>query len=223
MDLSITEQFTILALNPEKGRVTINDLHFRYTLTGALIMDFLEHDEITTVNKRIVPSFRKNGDPVHDMIADKMMQSAKNRKISTWISRLTNKSRMIFSDIISSLEKKKILRKEKRKFLNIIPYYRYWFIDKSIRSKLIETLRGILLYGKHPSKREIILLSLVEASRAYQVLSSERGESKQLRKKNSDLLKGDEISAEISQAIREVKASIIASTTAATVAAHSGH
>jgi golgi phosphoprotein 3 len=223
MDHSVAELFVILALNPEKGRVSLDNIHFRYSLTGALFMDFLEQGEITTENKRVVPSFRKNGELLHDMFADRIMKSAKNRRISFWISRLTNKSRLILREITNSLEKEKILSKERRKFLNIFPYYRYWFIDLTIRNRIVETLREILLYGKQPGKKEIMLLGLVEASRAYPLLSREKGESKILRKKNSEFLKGDIMSAEISQAIREVQAAIVASITAATIAAHGSH
>ena len=88
---------------------------------------------------------------------------------------------------------------------------------------MIEVLRGILLYGKQPGKKEIMLLGLVEASRAYSLLSRERGESKLLRKKNSEFLKGDVMSAEISQAIREVQAAIVTSVTAAAIASHASN
>jgi hypothetical protein len=223
MDIPVSKLFVILALNPEKGRIALDSIHFRYSLTGALFMDYYEQGEFTTENKRIIPSFKKNGEVIHDLFADKLMNSKKNRRISFWISRLTRKSRIIFREIINSLEKENIVRTEHKKFLNIIPYKRYWFIDKSIRTNLIELLRGILLYGKKPGEKEILLLGLVEASAAYRLLSRERGESKLLRKRNSEFLKGDVMSQEISQVIREVQAAIIASVMAATAAAHSSH
>jgi hypothetical protein len=223
MDHSVAELFVILALNPEKGRVSLDNIHFRYSMTGALFMDYLDRGEITTENKRVIPSFRKNGEMLHDLFADRIMKSDKHRRISFWIGRMTNKSRLIFREMINSLEKKNIVRKEQRKFLNIIPYNRYWFINNSVRTDLIEVLRGILLYGKHPGKKETMLLSLVEASRAYSILSRERGESKLLRKKNSEFLKGDVMSAEINTAITEVQAGIVASITIATIAAHASH
>jgi hypothetical protein len=80
-----------------------------------------------------------------------------------------------------------------------------------------------LLYGKQPGKREIMLLGLVETSKAYRLLSREKGEAKILRKKNTEILKGDIMSDEISLAIREVQTAITASVTAATIAAHSSH
>jgi hypothetical protein len=95
MNQSVAEQFVILALNPEKGRITISDTYFIYTLTGALIMEYFESGEIKIENKRIIPSFRKNGEDLHDTIADRITKSSKNRRISFWIGRLSNKSRYI--------------------------------------------------------------------------------------------------------------------------------
>jgi golgi phosphoprotein 3 len=223
MEHSLSELFVILALSPEKGRVSIDSIHFRYSLTGAILMDFLDGEEFKVEDRRVIPSLRINDDAIHQLFAERIMKSSRNRKISYWIRRLTIKSRFIFSEMMKALEKKRILRIEEKKFLNIFPYKRYWFIDNSVRNNIIELLRGILLYGKKPGKREIMLLGILEASRAYSLLSRERGDAKILRKKNSELLKGDALSAEISQAIREVQSAIVASVTAAAVAAHGSH
>jgi golgi phosphoprotein 3 len=223
MDIPVSKLFVILALNPEKGRIAIDSIHFRYSLTGALFMEYSDDGEFKVENKRIVPFFKNNGEVLHDMIADKIMNSGKNRRISFWISRITQKSRFILREITSSLEKDNIIRIEHKKFLNIIPYKKYWLIDSRTRSNLIEVLRGILLYGKQPGKKDFMLLGLLEASRAYSLLSRERGESKLLRKKNSEILKGDVMSAEISQVIVEVQTAIIASVAVASAAASSSH
>jgi golgi phosphoprotein 3 len=223
MDFSITEQFVILALHPEKGRIAISLIPFRYSMTGGLLMDYLEKGEITMENKRVIPSIKKNGETVHDLFADRIMESSKNRRISFWLRRMSLQRRLIFSELIKSLEKKNIIRTEQKRFLNIIPYKRYWFSDNSIRYNLIESLRGILLYNRKPGKKEVMLLGLVEASKSYSVLAQEKGEARILRKKNEELLKGDIIGTEISQTIKEVQAAIIASVMAATTAAHASH
>jgi hypothetical protein len=223
MDFSIAELFVILSLNPDKGRVSLDSIHFRYTLTGALLMDYFEREEFKIENKRVIPSFRPDGDPVHDLFADKFSRSSKNRKISYWIGRLTQKSRFVFNELINTMEKKRTIRIEHKKFLNLFPYRRYWFNETGVRQNLIELLRGILLYGKQPSRKEIMLLGLVEASKAYKILSRQRGEARLLRSKNTELLKGDIMSSEINQAIREVQAAIVMSVTTATMAAHGSH
>jgi hypothetical protein len=223
MNLSVAEQFVVLSLHPEKGRVIVNSTAFSYSLTGALLMDYLEKSEITTANKRLIPSISKNGEIIHDMFADKIMEDPKSRRISYWIRRLTRSRRLILREVINSLEKKNIIRTEERKFLNIIPYKRYWQGDARIRYNLIESLRNILLYGKKPEKKEYMLLGLIEASKAYFLLSTEWSERRVLRRKNAEFLKGDIISSEIGNMIREVHAAIVASVIAATAAAHASH
>lgn len=221
MDNSIAELFVILALNPEKGRLSIDSIHFRYALTGAILMDFLDGEEFKVENKRVVPSLKINNDAIHHLFADRITKSSKNRKISYWIRSLTRKNRFIFSEMVKTLEKKKIIRIEYKRFLNIFPYKRYWFVDLSIRDKTIGALREILLYGRQPGKKEIMLLGLVDASKAYRLLTKERGETKTLREKNARLLKGDAMTAEISQVIKDIHAAIVASVTAAVAAAGS--
>lgn len=223
MEQSIAELFVILALKPEKGRIGINSLHFRYSLTGAMLMDYLLNKEIEIANKRIVPSFRKNGDTIHDMIADRISRSGRNRRVSFWVKRLTNRSRLYFKSYINLLVKERIIRIERKKFLGIIPFNRYWFTDTTVRINLIGILRGILLYGKQPGNKELMLLGIIDASKGYNLLSRERGESGVLRKKCRELLKGDLMSSEINHAIRDVQIAVSSAITAAIVASHGAH
>ena len=223
MNNTVAELFVIMAIDPEKGRITIDKIHFRYPLAGALLMDYLGKGEFSVEKKRVIPSFSMNGQAVHDMISEKIMNSNRNRRISTWIRIITRKHRMISGNIISGLEKQKVISIEHKKFLNILPYNKYWFIDKSIRINTIDHLRGILLHGKRPEKSDIMLLGIIDAARAYKMLASEFSERRILRRKNSELLADDVMSSEIALAVREIKAAIIASVTAATIATHGSH
>lgn len=223
MERSVAELFVILALNPEKGRISIDSVHFSYSLTGAILMDYLAGEEFRVENKRVIPSLKINEDAIHTLFAERIMKSTRNRKISYWVMKLTRKSRFIFSEMTKSLEKQRIIQIEQKRFLNIFPYKRYWFLNKSIREKLIEEIRDILVRGKQPDKKAIMLLGIIEASRAYRQVSKDRAEARELRRKNTELLKGDIMSQEISQAIKEVQAAIVASVTAATAASHATH
>jgi hypothetical protein len=223
MQYSVAKQFLILALNPEKGRVTIDSTHFRYSLTGAILLDYIDGEELRVEDKRIVPELKINDDAIHMMFADQIMKSSRNRKITYWIQRITRKYRFILAEMTKSLEKERVISIEHKKFLGLIPYKKYWLLNTGLRIDLIEQLRGILLYGRKPDKKELMLLSILHAARAHSILSKERGETKVLRQKCKELLKKELISSEISQTIREVNAAIAASVTAAIIAAQSGH
>jgi hypothetical protein len=82
MDNSVAEQFVILSLNPAKGRVSGDSIHFRYSLTGAMLMDYLELEDFKVENKRVVWSFRMTGDAIHDIFAERIMNSSGKWKIS---------------------------------------------------------------------------------------------------------------------------------------------
>jgi hypothetical protein len=223
MDINVTTQFVILALHPDKGRIVIDNVHFRYTLTGAVLMDFLDNSEISLNNSRLVPSFRKNGDTVHDLFAEKIERSSKPRKISWWVGTLTGKSRLVFRETIKPLMNKGLLRHERRLFLNIFPYNRYFLTERSIRNIIIDEIRDILLHGKPATRKQGMLIGLIRASRSSSLLAKEKAEKNILRKKCNEFIQSDEMASEIDKAIREVQAAIVASVTAATVASSSSH
>jgi len=223
MDNSIAEQFVILALNPEKGRIVIPGIHFKYSLSGAILMDYLAGEEFRVEKSRVIPSLRLNDDAIHTMFSAMLNKSSRNRRISYWVGRLASKSRFIFSEMTKSLEKQGMIQIEQKKFLSIFPYKRYWFNNKSVRENIIDQVRDILIRGKQPGKKDLMLLGIIEASGAYRLISRERGESRLLRKKNKVLLKSDVMSIEISKAIREVQAAITSAVIAASVASHASH
>ena len=219
MELSVCEQFIILAVNPENGRLMINSLYLRYSLTGALLMDLLDKDEISTEKKRLIPSLKMNGERLHDLVAEIILKSSKPKRISFWIRNLTRKSRIIFNETIGLLEKKNLIRKERRMFLNIIPYNRFWFINKGIRISLIEEIRNILFYSKQPSRKTLMLMALIESSRCHRLLARERSEARIIRRKNSEIIQKNETGNEISQIRSEIESAIISSVIAASAAA----
>lgn len=211
MELSVCEQYIILAINPENGRVAINNLYFRYSLTGALLMDFLDKNEISAEKKRLIPSLRLNGEPLHDLFAEIILKSPKQKRISFWVRNLARKSRIIFNETITLLEKKNLIRRERRMFLNFIPYSRFWFINKGIRINLIEEIRNIVLYNKQPARKTLMLMALIEASRCYRLLARERSEIRMIRRKNTEIIKNNETGNEINQIVKEIESAIISS------------
>jgi hypothetical protein len=221
MENSVTSQFVILSLHPETGRIIMDNIRFRYSLTGALLMDFLDSGEISLDERRLVPSFKMNGDPMHDQFAERIQNSLKRKRISFWVRRFSGKSRFIFNETIRQLINKGALRHEKRYFLNIIPYNRYFFSDIRIRTEIIEDLRNILLHDKSATRKQSMLLGLIKASGSYHILAKERTERRMLRNKCNEFLKKDVFASEIDKAIREVQAAVIASVTAASVASGS--
>lgn len=176
METNVTSQFIILALHPEKGRVMIDSTRFRYSLIGALLMDFLDNGEISLNEKRLIPSFRKNGDLIHDMIAEKIERSSRPKRISYWVRSLSMKSRQVLRESMNTLINNGIVRHEKRYFLNIFPYNRYFITKPNIRTGIIDEIRSVLLYNKPATRKQGMLIGLIKASRSSRLLANERTE-----------------------------------------------
>ena len=223
MEFTVSTQFVIFSLHPDKGRIMMNNIHFRYSLTGAVLMDFLDNAEISLNKNRLVHSFRKNGDAVHNMIAEKIGKSSKPRRIFYWIRSLSRKNRVVFREIVNSLISKGILRHERRLFLNIFPYNRYFLTDRRIRTGIVDEIRDVILHDKPATTKQSMLIGLIKASHSSHLLAKENGERRMLWIKCREFRQNEEMGSEIDKAIREVQSAIITSVRAAMAAAHASH
>jgi hypothetical protein len=219
MERSITQNFIILAIHPEKGRIIIDNLHFSYTLSGAVLMDLMNTGEISFENNRLVSRVKRNGETLHDRIEELLTKASKPRRISYWIQKLTRERKLVFRESINMLITQGLIRHEKRYFLNIIPYNRYFISGNNLRNNIINELREILLHDKQPTMDQAILIGLLKASRSSNILAIERAEKGILRRKVKSFVINDIMSPEIEKVISQVQSAITASITAAAVAA----
>jgi hypothetical protein len=218
MELPLTTRFILLALDPDKGKIKIDDLHFRYTLCGSILMDFFANGEITLSEKKVIPSFRRNGVQWHDVCAQRIEEANRNKSIGYWVRNLFRKSRFVFDENIRQLANQGIVRHEKRYFLNIFPYNRYFITNSSVRIELIMKLRGILLDGKTADREQKMFIGLIRASRAFRLLAEERSERRIIRIRCKELSSGDQVASETDIVIRQVQMAVTASVAAAAAA-----
>ena len=223
METSITKQFIILSLHPEKGRILIQNTYFRYGLAGAVLMDFLNRGEISLENKRVRTSFRRNGEVIHDLVADMMEKSSRPKRVSYWLGKISMKSRRIFRESINSMISACIIRHERRLFLNIMPYNRYFFYSQNTRNEIYEGLRNVLLHDRAPSTEQLMLIGLLKATRSSSILAKHREEKQPLRRMCDKVGKENVMSSEIDKAIREMQSAIVSSIAISAAVSHGSH
>jgi hypothetical protein len=215
MELPITTRFIILALDPEKGRIRIDNLYFRYSLCGSVLMDFFANGEIRLNEKKVIPAFRRNGVQWHDICAERIEKARNNKTIAYWVRNLVRKSRFVFSENIRQLVNLGIVRHEKRYFLNIIPYNRYFISNPSVREELIMKIRGILLDGKTAEKDLKMLIGLIRASRSFRLIADDRSERRLIKNRCKELTSADSLTNETDTIIRQVQMAVMSSVMAA--------
>jgi len=223
MEFQVTKQFILISLNPSNGRISAKKTHFRYSLSGAILMDLFLNRELSYADKRISSFLKKNGDSVHDTIAEIMAGSSGPKRVSYWISLLTRKRRVIFGEIIKTLSDIGLIQHEKKYFLNIIPINRYYVTDNGARTKIIEELRSILLFGKVSNDQQNMLIGLIKASESYRILVREPGDKRIIRRKCKEFMKTNPLATEVDKVLQEIQAAIITSIMLSVAAATASH
>ena len=91
--------------------------------------------------------------------------------------------------------------------------------DTRLRMEIISGIKDVLLHGKQADKKQIMLIGLVRASRAYGLIAGDWQERMLIRKRCREISGNDEFSTETDQIIRQVRLAIAAAV-AASAAAH---
>ncbi|NMC40853.1 MAG: GPP34 family phosphoprotein [Bacteroidales bacterium] len=175
---SVLRSFIIFALDAGKGRFRIDSLRLRYSVAGAILLDLLRNNEITVSEKRVIPSLRRNGDPVHDTVAEMIENQSRHRKVSFWISRLSWKSRFFLNETLKRMSSAGIIRHERKLFLGFFPYNRWYISDIRIQTEIYNSLRRVLLSDEKPSKEVEMLISVIRASESAKLIARNREEKR---------------------------------------------
>ncbi len=210
MNLNTTEKFLLIAQHPTKGKFIISDTHINYGIVGALLIEMtLDNKIIIEENKLILKSHKSSKDPIVSEISKIIKNSKKPRKIKYWVSKLENKSRKYKWIFLNKLEKDRLIRIEKKKFLRLFSYRRCYLIERKTRDDMIKQLKEGVLYKKELCNENIVLLGLIQATGMHKIFTSDRRELKAIKKKLKVILKDAPIAGAVDKTLKEMQAAII--------------
>lgn len=223
--LSISEQFLVLAQHPDKGRFVVGQMFIQYGLVGALLLEMSLEDRIDiSGDKLLLKNDRDISNSLHVDIASLIKASKKDRKVKQWVPRLARRAKKYRLEILKSLVQKRLIRIEDKKFL-FIPYQKAYLRDAKTRNELIRDLKSKIMHPQQLEDGDAILLGLIEATQLSRIMSTDRKELKVIRAKLKQKVKESLIADSVSKTIKEVQAaimiSIMASTTTASTVASS--
>ncbi len=198
----------LLAVRPQKGGLRGGASAFLdLVLAGAAFLELEQAGSVAIRDGRIVVLQNNSGDPLHAMILEKLAARNEPRKVGFWLNNLRLSLRKIKAEVLRSLEDRKEIRLEEKRFLffrwkksYLLPGNHTPHIVDKVKRSVSQPLR---------SKEEHALLTLLEVGellpRVYPDRYSRKVARAKIRKFRSDPDFGRDTAAmeEVVKAIRQ--------------------
>jgi hypothetical protein len=218
MSLNVTEKFLLLAQHPEKGRFVISGLQLQYGIIGSILLEMSMTKKIIIENDKLVlKSNRRDPNPIIAEIEEQLRNSSKPRKIRYWMNKLGQKANKYKRILLDGMDKKMIIRIERKRFVGIIPYKLHFLVNHSLRREMLKRLkREVLSPTEHIDDEDILLLGLIEACKMHTVFTSDKAELKLIKKELKGVIADSPIAKSVDETIKQVQAAILVSMIATT-------
>jgi hypothetical protein len=216
---NIAEKFILISHHPDRGRFLVSRQYLQYGLAGAILLDLCLAGKIElNDNRLILRSASMPADPVGAEVTGMIFESAKPRKTSFWIGKLSFSYNKFLKQILIGLEKRRVIRFEEKRLFGIFPWRKSYLVETYTRNNLIRQLKNDILVYRGDAGENISLAGLLEACRMHRIISTDREELRMIRSQLKKIMNDNRISDVVMQTIRQVQAAIIASVTAAVFA-----
>jgi hypothetical protein len=218
--LSIPEILLIMAHHPDKAAFRIPGIYLKYGLIGAFLLELsLKESIVYENNKLILKNKVKPSDPILEELCEKLESQGKARNIRFWIRKLALNSTRYRWELLGELEKRRVIRIERMKFLGIIPYKKSLLLNKKLQYDLIREARSNVMQQGELNNRQLVILGLVEACKMLRIISSDRAERKIISKRLKTIMKESPIASGVDRTIKQVHAAIAGAVAASGAAA----
>jgi hypothetical protein len=200
--LSMLEEVVLLAVDEKTGRLrSTRPIGTGYALAGAVFFDLALARRIDTDTEKVqVVSTEPTGDPVQDKVLQGVANHPELSTVSDWMKALAQYHEEFENHALDKLINKGVLRHEVSKLLWIIETERLAVADQAPQLDVKARLAQTILTDSIPDPRDIMLVSVAEASGLLEyVLSRTQLESR--RERIAMLCHLETISREVGDAI----------------------
>jgi Golgi phosphoprotein 3 len=219
MKENTAEKFFILIQHPDKSRFIVSEQTKNAGLIGSILLDLANAKNLEIESgKLIVKSTNTDLSQTHKTILEQIEKSTRIRKIKTWISKFSRKSRKYQKEILLGLDNKGIIKIDHRSFLGI-KYYKTQLTNSAIRESIINEIRDIIFKDSKISEENSLIIGLVEACKMHKIIANDKSEIRICKRKLAEIIKSDSIAQGVDKVIKEMQAAIIGAVVASTVAA----
>lgn len=218
MELTIVEEFLLLALDDKKGKFVLDTLSLNYGLAGAILFELALQNNIRIENNRLYTEVDVSGqkNQVLSTVVRFMRKDKKPRRVKFWVQHLGRKSYVLRKRFLQELIDKGLIRHERKRFL-FIPYHRYPAMNDRPENDLRARLRKIILDNADADVRSVMLISLLRSCKLTRTLFVSRKEYRQATRRIKQITKDFEVTEAVSLVLREIQTAVMASVASASV------
>lgn len=189
MDLRLSEEFLVLALNPKTGVFSWwKSSLIKHSVSAALIQELIDRQRLTLEDEHITPTeMEPTNDPVLDAAIKALSKMKKKKKLKHWITKLSKKTKDIQKELIKNLLEHNILkiREDQTWWLLTKNQYEHWSDWQQRRLK--GKLRDIIFHDKKGENHHLVLIGLLSACRLTKHIADEKDERRPVRRKAKDI------------------------------------
>ena len=207
--LTFPEEIMLMVLEDEDGKILhVPELSMRCVLSGSVLMELALLNKIDTdLNSLVVIDSTPTGDEMLDPTLAMLVESEEEYNAKYWVEKCALNADGIKKMALNRLVEKKILEKADDRFLWVFRTRRYPVVDGKVEQEVKLRIMELLFSDKLPDPRDIVIISLVEASGIFKHILSENEHKlclhriKQIR--NMDLL-----GRAVTNSVRDIEASL---------------
>ncbi len=207
--LTFPEEIMLMLLEDEDGKILhVPELTLRCVLSGAVLMELALRNKIDTdLSQLVVIDSSPTGDEMLDPTLQMIVESDEVNNGKYWVEKCALNADEIKKMALDRLIEKKILEKVDDRFLWVFRTRRYPVVDGKAEQEVKLRILDLLFSDKLPNPRDIVIISLVEASGIFKHLLSESEHKRSLERikqiRNMDLL-----GRAVTNSVRDIEASL---------------
>ncbi len=207
--LTFPEEIMLMLLEDEDGKILhVPELTLRCVLSGSVLMELALRNKIDTdLSQLVVIDSSPTGDEMLDPTLQMIVESDEVNNGKYWVEKCALNADEIKKMALDRLIEKKILEKVDDRFLWVFRTRRYPVVDGKAEQEVKLRILGLLFSDKLPNPRDIVIISLVEASGIFKHILSESEHKRSLERikqiRNMDLL-----GRAVTNSVRDIEASL---------------
>ena len=215
--LTLSQKIYLLGIHPRKGGIISTAYTaMDYCLLGTLFLELYQKKKIRFVNKRIDVIDSKSDNELHRFLLEKLKQSKKNLRISTWINKFYFSLKFIRKEIQQQLADKRIIKIVPKRFL-VFSWRKPYLLHNQVIFNLISEIEQ-KCFGNPSTEDDVFLLTFIKPTGLLRRVFNQKEKRKQANKRLKMLMKENQVSITVSDSISAAKA--VVASVSSTVASH---